>query len=123
MDNIKAFKEKVINNYISNIDYNVIDVEQIKADLQQLLGENVLTYRQSLPTISAVTLANVREHHRRTHTTNNMRFVIAGKLKGTSKEYAGTYLGVSVVLLFMAFFLWEKVLSFQLQETAMSHLL
>lgn len=49
MDNIKAFKEKVINNYISNIDYNVIDVEQIKADLQQLLGEKPaikLNYKQ-----------------------------------------------------------------------------
>jgi len=54
--------------------------------VQQLLGEDVLTFRQSLPTISAVTLADVREHHRRTHTTRNMRFVIAGKLKGRKSE-------------------------------------
>jgi len=54
--------------------------------VQQLMGEDVLTYRQSLPTIGAVTLADVREHHRRTHTTNNMRFVIAGKLKGRKTE-------------------------------------
>lgn len=54
--------------------------------VQQLLGEDVLTYRQSLPTISTVTLADVREHHRRTHTTKNMRFVIAGKLYGRKKE-------------------------------------
>ncbi len=54
--------------------------------VQQLLGEDVLTYRQSLPTISAVTLADVREHHRRTHTTKNLRFVIAGKLKGRKGE-------------------------------------
>jgi predicted Zn-dependent peptidase len=54
--------------------------------VQQLLGEDVLTYRQSLPTISAVSLADVREHHRRTHTTNNMRFVIAGKLHGRKNE-------------------------------------
>jgi len=52
----------------------------------QLLGEDVLTYRQSLPTIANVTLADVREHHRRTHTTNNLRFVIAGKLKGRKNE-------------------------------------
>jgi len=54
--------------------------------VQQLLGEDVLTYRQSLPTISAVTLSDVREHHRRTHTTCNLRFVIAGKLRGRKSE-------------------------------------
>jgi predicted Zn-dependent peptidase len=54
--------------------------------IQQLLGEDVLTYRQSLPTISNVTIEDVREHHRRTHTTNNMRFVIAGKLHGRKAE-------------------------------------
>jgi len=54
--------------------------------IQQLMGEDVLTYRQSLPTISNVTIADVREHHKRTHTTNNMRFVIAGKLRGRKSE-------------------------------------
>ena len=54
--------------------------------VQQLLGEDILTYRQSLPTIGNVTLADVREHHRRTHTTKNMRFVIAGKLAGRKAE-------------------------------------
>jgi len=54
--------------------------------VQQLLGEDVLTYRQSLSTISNVSLADVREHHRRTHTTRNMRFVIAGKLLGRKAE-------------------------------------
>lgn len=54
--------------------------------VQQLLGEDVLTYRQSLPTIGNVTIADVRDHHKRTHTTQNMRFVIAGKLKGRKSE-------------------------------------
>lgn len=54
--------------------------------VQQLLGEDVYTYRQSLPTINAVTLHDVKEHHARTHTTKNMRFVIAGKLKGRKSE-------------------------------------
>lgn len=53
--------------------------------IQQLLGEDVLTYRQSLGTITNVTLSDIKEHHRRTHTTNNMRFVIAGKLRGRKK--------------------------------------
>jgi predicted Zn-dependent peptidase len=50
--------------------------------IQQLLGESVYTYWQRLQTISNVTLRDIREHHRRTHTTDNMRFVIAGKLYG-----------------------------------------
>lgn len=54
--------------------------------VQQLLGEDILTYRQAIPTIAAVTLADIREHHRRTHTTHNMRFVIAGKLRGRKSE-------------------------------------
>lgn len=54
--------------------------------IQQLLGEDVLTYRQSLPTIANVSLEDIKEHHRRTHTTRNMRFVIAGKLKGRKAE-------------------------------------
>jgi len=54
--------------------------------VQQLLGEDVLTYRQAIATIGNVTLADIREHHRRTHTTANMRFVIAGKLRGRKSE-------------------------------------
>ncbi len=54
--------------------------------IQQLLGEDVLTPRQSLGTISNVTLADIKEHHKRTHTTSNMRFVIAGKLRGRKSD-------------------------------------
>lgn len=54
--------------------------------VQQLLGEDVLTYRQSLATINNVKLSDIKEHHKRTHTTNNMRFVIAGKLAGRKTE-------------------------------------
>ena len=49
---------------------------------QQLIGEDVLTFGQRLKTIPHVELKDIKEHHRRTHTTGNMRFVIAGKLKG-----------------------------------------
>lgn len=54
--------------------------------VQQLLGEDVLTYSQAIKTIANVNLADIREHHRRTHTTQNMRFVIAGKLRGRKSE-------------------------------------
>jgi predicted Zn-dependent peptidase len=54
--------------------------------IQQLLGEDVYTFWQRLQTISTVTLDDIREHHKRTHTTRNMRFVIAGKLQGRKSE-------------------------------------
>jgi len=54
--------------------------------IQQLLGEDVYTFWQRLQTISNVTLADIREHHTRTHTAKNMCFVIAGKLQGRKAE-------------------------------------
>lgn len=48
----------------------------------QLLGEDIYTYWQRLQTISNVKLKDIVEHHARTHTSDNMRFVIAGKLNG-----------------------------------------
>lgn len=53
---------------------------------QQLLGEDVLTFNQRIKTIPNVTLRDVREHHKRTHTSDNLRFVIAGKLLGRKAE-------------------------------------
>ena len=54
--------------------------------VQQALGEDILTYNQRLKTISAITLRDIKEHHKRTHTLHNMRFVIAGKMKGRKKR-------------------------------------
>lgn len=54
--------------------------------VQQALGEDTLTYNQRLRVISNVTLADIKEHHARTHTLKNMRFVIAGKLRGRKTE-------------------------------------
>ena len=54
--------------------------------IQQLLGEDVYTYWQRIQTIGNVQLKNIREHHRLTHTTDNMRFVIAGKLDGRKAQ-------------------------------------
>ena len=39
MDNLQAFKEKAINNYLSNINLNELDTNQLKQDLKALLGE------------------------------------------------------------------------------------
>lgn len=83
MDELDAEKGNVrseLTNYLN--DHNRI----LWPRIQQLLGEDVLTYRQCLATIPRVSLSDVREHHKRTHTTENMRFVIAGKLYGRKAE-------------------------------------
>jgi predicted Zn-dependent peptidase len=54
--------------------------------IQQLLGEDILTFWQRIQTINNVSLRDIKEHYRRTHTANNMRFVIAGKLYGRKKK-------------------------------------
>jgi predicted Zn-dependent peptidase len=54
--------------------------------IQQLLGEDIYTFWQRLQTINNVSLADIKEHYRRTHTADNMRFVIAGRLYGRRKE-------------------------------------
>jgi predicted Zn-dependent peptidase len=54
--------------------------------IQQLLGEDVYTFWQRIQTIPNVTLADIREHHKRTHAAKNMCFVIAGKLSGRKAE-------------------------------------
>ena len=54
--------------------------------LQQASGEDILTYAQRLKTIQNVTLRDIKEHYKRTHTAKNLRFVIAGKMKGRKSE-------------------------------------
>lgn len=50
--------------------------------VQQALGEDILTYNQRLKTIANISLKDIKEHHKRTHTLKNLRFVIAGKMAG-----------------------------------------
>lgn len=54
--------------------------------IQQLLGEDILTFWQRIQTINNVSLADIKEHYARTHTADNMRFVIAGKMHGRKSE-------------------------------------
>lgn len=59
---------------------------QLGANTRKAYGLVAETDRERLELMNNVTLDDVREHYRRTHTTDNMRFVIAGnigKRKGT----------------------------------------
>lgn len=54
--------------------------------LQKDIGEDVLDLSERIKTVNNIELKDIREHYRRTHTANNMRFVIAGKLKHRRKD-------------------------------------
>ena len=54
--------------------------------IQQAMGEDILTYNQRLKTIPEIELKDIKEHHKRTHTSHNLRFVIAGKMKGRKRK-------------------------------------
>ncbi|MGH7196248.1 MAG: M16 family metallopeptidase [Candidatus Saccharimonadales bacterium] len=49
--------------------------------LAQASGEKFLTDSQRLKVMDNVKLDDIKEHYKRTHTSDNMRFVIAGNLK------------------------------------------
>jgi predicted Zn-dependent peptidase len=50
--------------------------------MSQELGEDVMQYQDRLAQLKDITLADIKEHHARTHTAGNMRFVVAGDFEG-----------------------------------------
>ena len=54
--------------------------------VQQAVGEDVLDLAERIKTIPNIELKDIREHYRRTHTAHNMRFIIAGRIKGRRKQ-------------------------------------
>ena len=54
--------------------------------VQQAVGEDILDLAARRETIPNIELKDIREHYRRTHTAQNMRFIIAGKIKGRRRQ-------------------------------------
>ncbi len=54
--------------------------------LREAYGYAVRTDKERLQEMKNVTVDDIREHYEKTHTTNNMRFVIAGKLTAARQE-------------------------------------
>lgn len=54
--------------------------------LQQAIGEDVPDLKERISTLQNIELKDIREHYRRTHTSNNMRFIIAGQVKKRKKD-------------------------------------
>lgn len=82
-DELEAEKGNVKSELTGRLsNYNVI----LWPRIYQLLGEDILTYPQRIKTINNVDLKDIREHHQRTHTAENMRFIIAGNLQGRKSQ-------------------------------------
>ena len=54
--------------------------------VQQAVGEDILDLPERIKTIPNIELKDIKEHYRRTHTARNMRFIIAGRIKGRRKQ-------------------------------------
>lgn len=54
------------------------------------VGERLLLDSERLKTIENITVDNIREHYKKTHTTNNMRFIVAGPLAGRKRKLIET---------------------------------
>lgn len=54
--------------------------------VQQAVGEDILALPERLETIRNIELKDIKEHYKRTHTANNMLFIIAGKIKGRKHQ-------------------------------------
>ena len=54
--------------------------------LQTAIGETTPTLRERLATLPNIELKDIREHYRRTHVSNNMSFIITGKIKHRKRK-------------------------------------
>lgn len=68
--NVKAELTGYMNDYI----------RLLWPRLQKAIGEDILDLQERVRTINNIELKDVREHYRRTHTANNMRFIISGQV-------------------------------------------
>ncbi len=54
--------------------------------MQQVLGEDILSIEERLKTIDNITVDDIKDHHKQTHTLNNMSFIIAGKITNRERK-------------------------------------
>lgn len=55
-------------------------------EVMKSMGSEAFTDEQKLKTIDGITLSDIKEHYQRTHTSKNMRFIIAGNIKGQREK-------------------------------------
>jgi predicted Zn-dependent peptidase len=55
---------------------------QLSLQMQHKFGMHVLPDNQRLKQMKNITVDDIRDHYQRTHGTNNIRFIIAGRIRG-----------------------------------------
>ena len=85
------FNEEELKSEKSNIRSELIGYENdyyrlLWSRLQQQIGEKTQNLSERLKTLPNIELKDIREHYRRTHTLNNMRFIIAGDFLRADKR-------------------------------------
>lgn len=85
------FNEEELKSEKSNIRSELTGYENeyirlLWPKIQQNVGQEVYTLPERLKSITNIELRDIREHFRRTHVSNNMRFIIAGNLNHNRKR-------------------------------------
>ncbi len=60
--------------------------QRLSLALREAYGFRATTYQKRLKLLKNVNLDDVQEHYKKTHTTSNMRFIIAGKITATRRQ-------------------------------------
>ncbi len=82
-----TYKEKILDAEKGNVreeltgDLNNYG-RMINQRVYRALGEELALDSKKLETVDAITTGDIRRHHKATHTTENLRFIIAGDLGG-----------------------------------------
>ncbi len=75
MGNVKEELSSRANNHF----------QRLNLALREAYGFRATTYQNRLKLLKNVTLADTQEHYKTTHTTSNMRFIVAGKITPARK--------------------------------------
>lgn len=86
------FLEKEFNAEVGNVHEELVmrsnnHFRHLNLALRQAYGFCILTDSQRLELMQNVVLSDIRKHYKSTHTTSNMRFVIAGKLPADRRKH------------------------------------
>lgn len=67
--------------------------QRLNLSMREAYGFRATTYQNRLKLLKNVTLADTQEHYKSTHTTSNMRFIVAGKITPARKTQLKEVLG------------------------------
>jgi len=80
------YTQKILDSEKGNVREELVgyannDARVMWEQIYRAMGDDEILDTESLATLDAVTLADVKKHHQLTHATKNMRFIVAGDLE------------------------------------------